>query len=474
MSIEEAFEETVLHYRLNEKVRDIAYIQAMQEQVHAFSTSKIADLPLFLKWWDETGAAQSISLPRNRNAITVITIHKAKGLQYKAVVLPDCDWSLQPKTGSLIWGRTDEKPFDSLKHMPLGWSKLIGESAFAEEFYTETVFSHIDNINLFYVAATRAEQELHIQIPRGGKETQRIGSLVMSAIQCADDGSAAIGETRGSVVQDDAGRFFRFGTPERPLHTEHREPEPVASYPTRRIGARLRFRLDSQRYFEDGDAHAPLSPRNYGILMHKLLENAADKPQIDRRLKPCWPKDRIAKRSGKNPGTAVRGLFRSDRRIVVRRQMERRAQRTRHRRPGRAIDPPARPRADQRSGSRCHRLQVRSQKTQPAYPSSRGVHGDWLGRMGYRTVRGYLWYVELKQVETSDKNNARAGRHGSPFHPDRNPERERKCPTGRKASEAFRFSENISGRQHVPGLPETDILSLPDRRKQRTGPQPAR
>ena len=178
MSIEEAFEETVLHYRLNEKVRDIAYIQAMQEQVHAFSTSRIADLPLFLKWWDETGAAQSISLPRNRNAITVITIHKAKGLQYKAVVLPDCDWSLQPKTGSLIWGRTDEKPFDSLKHMPLGWSKLIGESAFAEEFYTETVFSHIDNINLFYVAATRAEQELHIQIPRGGKETQRIGSLV--------------------------------------------------------------------------------------------------------------------------------------------------------------------------------------------------------------------------------------------------------------------------------------------------------
>lgn len=248
-------------------------------------------MPLFLKWWDETGAAQSISLPRNRNAITVITIHKAKGLQYKAVVLPDCDWSLQPKTGSLIWGRTDEKPFDSLKHMPLGWSKLIGESAFAEEFYTETVFSHIDNINLFYVAATRAEQELHIQIPRGGKETQRIGSLVMSAIQCADDGSAAIGETRGSVVQDDAGRFFRFGTPERPLHTEHREPEPVASYPTRRIGARLRIRLDSQRYFEDGDAHAPLSPRNYGILMHKLLENAADKPRSTGSSKPCWPKE---------------------------------------------------------------------------------------------------------------------------------------------------------------------------------------
>ncbi len=399
MSIEEAFEETVLHYRLNEKVRDIAYIQAMQEQVHAFSTSRIADLPLFLKWWDETGAAQSISLPRNRNAITVITIHKAKGLQYKAVVLPDCDWSLQPKTGSLIWGRTDEKPFDSLKHMPLGWSKLIGESAFAEEFYTETVFSHIDNINLFYVAATRAEQELHIQIPRGGKETQRIGSLVMSAIQCADDGSAAIGETRGSVVQDDAGRFFRFGTPERPLHTEHREPEPVASYPTRRIGARLRFRLDSQRYFEDGDAHAPLSPRNYGILMHKLLENAADKPQIDRQLEAMLAEGAVSR----NEAGKIRELLseafsdpivaswfdgswsvvRNEHDIVVPGERS-------TRRPDRVLTKGAEAVViDYKFGLKKHNRHTRQVEE----------YMRLLGRMGYRTVRGYLWYVELKQVE---------------------------------------------------------------------------
>ncbi len=320
-------------------------------------------------------------------------------MQYKAVVLPDCDWSLQPKTGSLIWGRTDEKPFDSLKHMPLGWSKLIGESAFAEEFYTETVFSHIDNINLFYVAATRAEQELHIQIPRGGKETQRIGSLVMSAIQCADDGSAAIGETRGSVVQDDAGRFFRFGTPERPLHTEHREPEPVASYPTRRIGARLRFRLDSQRYFEDGDAHAPLSPRNYGILMHKLLENAADKPQIDRQLEAMLAEGAVSR----NEAGKIRELLseafsdpivaswfdgswsvvRNEHDIVVPGERS-------TRRPDRVLTKGAEAVViDYKFGLKKHNRHTRQVEE----------YMRLLGRMGYRTVRGYLWYVELKQVE---------------------------------------------------------------------------
>ena len=52
LSIEEAFEEILLRYRLNEQAQEVAYLQAMQEQIHAFSTSKIADIPLFLKWWD--------------------------------------------------------------------------------------------------------------------------------------------------------------------------------------------------------------------------------------------------------------------------------------------------------------------------------------------------------------------------------------------------------------------------------------
>ena len=283
--------------------------------------------------------------------------------------------------------------------MPLGWSKLIGESAFAEEFYTETVFSHIDNINLFYVAATRAEQELHIQIPRGGKETQRIGSLVMSAIQCADDGSAAIGETKGSVVHDDAGRLFRFGTPERPLHAEHREPEPVASYPTRRIGARLRFRLDSQRYFEDGDAPAPLSPRNYGILMHKLLENATDKPQIDRQLEAMLAEGAVSR----NEAGKIRELLseafsdpivaswfdgswsvvRNEHDIVVPGERS-------TRRPDRVLTKGAEAVViDYKFGLTKHKRHVRQVEE----------YMRLLGRMGYRTVRGYLWYVELKQVE---------------------------------------------------------------------------
>ena len=221
----------------------------------------------------------------------------------------------------------------------------------------------------------------------------------MSAIQCADDGSAAIGETRGSVVQDDAGRFFRFGTPERPLHTEHREPEPVASYPTRRIGARLRIRLDSQRYFEDGDAHAPLSPRNYGILMHKLLENVADKPQIDRQLEAMLAEGAVSR----NEAGKIRELLseafsdpivaswfdgswsvvRNEHDIVVPGKRS-------TRRPDRVLTKGAEAVViDYKFGLKKHNRHTRQVEE----------YMRLLGRMGYQTVRGYLWYVELKQVE---------------------------------------------------------------------------
>ena len=130
LSLEEAFSEIVLFYRLAEKKDEIAYIQALEEQIHAFGTSRIADIPLFLQWWDESGRTQSIHLPRNRDAINIITIHKSKGLQYKAVCIPYCNWSLQPKNGQFVVGPKPQPPFDTLEHVPLEWNKALAEPTF--------------------------------------------------------------------------------------------------------------------------------------------------------------------------------------------------------------------------------------------------------------------------------------------------------------------------------------------------------
>lgn len=56
-------------------------------------------------------------------------------------------------------------------------------SHFAADYYREYVMSHVDNLNLFYVALTRAREELHIMLPVPGRtESERIGTLLDSVI----------------------------------------------------------------------------------------------------------------------------------------------------------------------------------------------------------------------------------------------------------------------------------------------------
>ncbi|MFR4024961.1 MAG: hypothetical protein ACLTZY_03435 [Alistipes indistinctus] len=95
-----------------------------------------------------------------------------KGLQYKAVIVPYCTWELSPKRGSLLWAAADEAPFDALGEMPIRYKNEMGVSYFSEAFYRETVLAHIDNINIFYVAATQREEELHLMLHSGRQMTR--------------------------------------------------------------------------------------------------------------------------------------------------------------------------------------------------------------------------------------------------------------------------------------------------------------
>ena len=55
---EQAFEEIVMMYKLDNHKDEIAYLQAIHEQVVSFSSSKVADIQLFLKAWNDGQASQ--------------------------------------------------------------------------------------------------------------------------------------------------------------------------------------------------------------------------------------------------------------------------------------------------------------------------------------------------------------------------------------------------------------------------------
>ena len=406
--IEEAFDEVVLRYHLQDKPENIAYIQAVQDLVHTFSTSKIADLPLFIKWWDETGHSKSINLPQNHQAITIITIHKAKGLQYKAVIVPQCAWKLPPKSKALLWASAHEASLNTLGTMPIPYLQALANTYFSEDFYRETVLTHIDNINLFYVAITRAEEELHLMFKHDTSAKQvSINNLLNNILTACrtgqDNNTVQLGEIEGHVTSAADREIYEFGTPyHKPI--EPIQPIPPSTYPVRRPDTRLRFKLSSQRYFDEGRDIA-LAPRNYGILMHKVFENIGHEDEIESQLALLRANGTLSDEEVEHlrktiadalANPLIRSWFdpkwdivRTEAAIVIPNDKS-------LKRPDRVIT----------KGTEAVVVDYKfgSNKDKSHYAQIR-TYMELLHKMGYRSVQGYLWYVELNEVESVESPN---------------------------------------------------------------------
>lgn len=408
ISIEEAFEKILSSYSLNERTNDIAYIQALHNHIHGFSAAKIADMPIVLKWWEESGRSLSVNIPSNRNAISILTIHKAKGLQYKAVIIPDCSWQLNPRPRSLFWASAGAGAMQELGKVPLRWKNMIADSHFAGDYLEETVMSHIDNINTFYVAATRAEEELHIFIPAGQKPAVNIAGLISGAIEGGISGDSSGNDTRigalaGRTASAGDNIIYEFGAPyikEKQAHTKQNEP--AVYYSSRRVN-QIKFSTDSSRYFEEGDYEAILSPRNYGILMHRVFERINSAEDIETELGKMYSSAEISYEDMMTVAGMIRDSFEDP---TIRSWFNPSWETVRNesgiivphghgiKRPDRVII----------KGNRAIVIDYKFGAVRKEYYKKQvRQYMDLLARMGYGHVTGYLWYISLREVVNADE-----------------------------------------------------------------------
>ena len=279
LSPEAAFEQIVMRYNLAERTQDTAYIQALHEHIVRFCTDKVADIGLFLKWWSESGSTKSVATEQSESTIEITTIHKAKGLEKPVIIIPFCNWKLDPRTStgvtnSYIWANADsDSEFAALGTFPVNTKPKMAESHFAADYYREKVYSHIDNINLLYVALTRAAESLHIFIPKPpakGQLNDTVGKLLLSTLPSS--------EQDGDKKDFNCYEFGEFSGPcAKGDRSSEVERHTIDSYTTAK--ADMRLRLPSQRYFEE-EERVELSPRNFGILMHRAFAEAKSSEDI--------------------------------------------------------------------------------------------------------------------------------------------------------------------------------------------------
>ena len=138
------------------------YILRFQDIVYKYVQQHSNSIFDFLEYWQEQKERISIIPPDGIDAVKIYTIHKSKGLQFPIVIMPYANWSMKPKPDSTIWIHNETPPFKNLDFFPVEMTQKMESSLFEEEYKEELELNYIDNINLLYVAFTRAEEQLYI------------------------------------------------------------------------------------------------------------------------------------------------------------------------------------------------------------------------------------------------------------------------------------------------------------------------
>ncbi|MBQ9640882.1 MAG: UvrD-helicase domain-containing protein [Bacteroidaceae bacterium] len=177
--LKELIEKIYVIFQLDRIHGQDAYLFYFHDQIAAFTEDMKADPVSFLNYWDETLSVKTIPGSVD-DGVRIMSIHKSKGLEFHTVIIPFCDWTTLGKPSELLWCTPTETPYDQLKLIPVGFNKTTQESIFAADYENEVLLNNVDNLNLLYVAFTRAVNNLLIitqSCESAGKKSDSTGTV---------------------------------------------------------------------------------------------------------------------------------------------------------------------------------------------------------------------------------------------------------------------------------------------------------
>jgi ATP-dependent exoDNAse (exonuclease V) beta subunit len=140
-----------------------AYVQFFLDIVLEQDIKKQAGISDFLMYWDANSGKLSIPSPEGKEAVRIMTIHTSKGLEFPVVIFPfaEEDYSKGPR--EKIWLNADEEQVGLPKVLVDKNNNVSGYGESAALIYQQKKQEELlDDINILYVAMTRAEEQLYV------------------------------------------------------------------------------------------------------------------------------------------------------------------------------------------------------------------------------------------------------------------------------------------------------------------------
>lgn len=395
-----------------------AYVSALFDKINEFENDTGSGLREFLDYWNEHLCNEPIPAAEI-SAIRVITIHKCKGLEWENVIVPFCNWDTNK--GDVLWCIPRQEPLSKLPVIPVNYKASLKKTLFADEYREEEANLAVDNLNLLYVAFTRARRRLYVIGKRDATEHKR--SLLIEQVlpsvadqlpgALLDEGDAEAGEP---IV-------FKYGeaaAPKRPEKKETKEVETSRNvFTTPRELQQIRiecydgaqdFRQSNKsRDFVAGETDGEDEERSRYIKLGNLLHNVFARLRTLDDIEPTICELEQEGVLGRDNGA----ITKDDLRAVINKAMSQKQARdwfsngwtlfnecsivymdneghVQTRRPDRVMQRGEHMEVvDFKFGKRMlqeHRLQV-------------GQYMELLKQMGYTQVSGWLWYVTLNKIE---------------------------------------------------------------------------
>ncbi|NKI31369.1 UvrD-helicase domain-containing protein [Croceivirga thetidis] len=142
-----------------------AFLNFFIDELFEFENKKKGSILDFLEFWGVHSEKLSVRFNEGENAIQIMTIHKAKGLEFPFVIYPFADSVINDATKQEnLWFQVNKEQFAGFSEL------LVKNNRYMEHFSNISKSAHeienqkaeLDDFNVLYVALTRAVLGLYI------------------------------------------------------------------------------------------------------------------------------------------------------------------------------------------------------------------------------------------------------------------------------------------------------------------------
>ena len=292
-SPDEAITQVCNSFHLFEIEAELPFIQTLIDKAGELKSKLSNDISNFLFWWNENGYKQSVTVNEDVDSIRLLTIHKAKGLEFKAVLIPFFNWNATPPYLPVIWCNTTEKPFNRFPLLPVKSGSLLMKTWFKDDYLEETSNYFIDVFNLIYVAFTRAITVLivHAPVPVVPKKDSNTSKPVEYTLYRTLE-NIAENESFTSSWDEDRKRF-RYGCiPYFEKEEKKQDQGKTKKYHFYDFSTRISLKNAEKRYADDDTADTSL--RQKGNIIHEILSSVKSAGEIEEACKKALFEGKIS------------------------------------------------------------------------------------------------------------------------------------------------------------------------------------